>query len=66
MTGGRAAGTRPSQATEQNFQPLKRKMPFTSARPPFDSPNEYHFFSPAVKDRAASTEATEAIFIKTP
>ncbi|XP_020683158.1 transcription factor E2FA [Dendrobium catenatum] len=66
MSGGRGAGNRPTQPPAQIFHPLKHNLPFSSSRPPFVSPDEYHRFSPARNHRDATAEVAEAIVIKTP
>ncbi|WOL12740.1 transcription factor E2FB-like [Canna indica] len=66
MTGGRAAGTRAPQPPGQILQPLKRHLPFPSARPPFLAPDEYHRFPPPDGRRSASDEMADALVIKTP
>ncbi|XP_020584517.1 transcription factor E2FB-like [Phalaenopsis equestris] len=73
MSGGRAAGnrvraagTRAPPPPSQIFHPLKHSLPFSSSRPPFVSPDEYHRFSPARNHREGAGEAAEAIVIKTP
>ncbi|OAY76505.1 Transcription factor E2FA [Ananas comosus] len=64
--GGRAAGNQ--QSGQKIFQPLRRHLPFPSARPPFPAPDEYHRFSAADGRRvaAAADDMAEAVVIKTP
>ena len=66
MSGGRAAGNQSGQQIEQIFQATKRHAPFSSARPSFVSPDEYHQFSTADNRQAAGEEAAEVIVIRTP
>lgn len=66
MTGGRAAGNRSAQQQAgQIFQPLKRHLPFPSARPPFVAPDEYHRFS-AADCRRIADDVADALVVKTP
>ncbi|KAK8944310.1 Transcription factor E2FA [Platanthera zijinensis] len=66
MSGGRAAENGPTPRSGQIFHPFKHNHPFSSSRPPFVSPDEYHRFSPASNRREATAEATESIVIKMP
>ncbi|XP_077235647.1 transcription factor E2FB-like [Tasmannia lanceolata] len=60
MSGGRA-----SNHSGQILQSLKRHIPFSSAKPPFVSPEDYHRFSSG-EIRQPSGEDAEAIFVKSP
>lgn len=66
MSGGRAADNRPTPRPGQIFQPFKHNLPFSSSRPPFVSPDEYHRFSPARNHWETTAEAVESIVIKMP
>ncbi|PKA65385.1 Transcription factor E2FB [Apostasia shenzhenica] len=66
MSGGRAAGSRPTPPPGQIFHQLKRNLPLSSSRPPFVSPDEYHQFSPVISHREATAEGVVSIAIKTP
>ncbi|WOK97330.1 transcription factor E2FB [Canna indica] len=63
MSGGEAAGNRSGQQLGQIFQPPKQYLPFSSSRPSFVSPDEYHRFDGR---RGAGEEIVDALVIKTP
>lgn len=63
MTGGEAAGNRAGQQLGQIFKPPKQYLPFSSSRPPFVTPDEYHKFDGR---QSAPDEMVDALVIKTP
>ncbi|KAG0497297.1 hypothetical protein HPP92_001774 [Vanilla planifolia] len=65
MSGGRAAAKCSGPSSPQIFQPLRRHLPFPSARPPFASAEEYHQFSNSEGCQMAE-ELAEGLVIKTP
>ncbi|CAL9120160.1 unnamed protein product [Musa textilis] len=68
MSGGRAAGSRSTQPSRPILQQPKqrRRLLFSSARPPFVTPDEYHSF-PAPHGRPiAGNEMVDALVIKSP
>ncbi|XP_074591517.1 transcription factor E2FA-like [Curcuma longa] len=63
MTGGEAAGNRSEQQLAQIFKPPKRYLPFSSSRPPFFSPDEYHRFDSL---KGSNDEMVDALVLQTP
>ncbi|KAK6936265.1 E2F/DP family, winged-helix DNA-binding domain [Dillenia turbinata] len=47
-------------------QMLKRQLPFTSMKPPFASPGDYHHFSSSDLNRVSSNHDSDAIVVKSP
>lgn len=55
-----------AQPPEQIAQPLlKRQLPFSSMKPPFSVPADYHRFDPDSR-RLTSEQEAEAIIVKPP
>lgn len=55
-----------AQPPEQIAQPLlKRQLPFSSMKPPFSVPADYHRFDPDSR-RLTSDQEAEAIIVKPP
>ncbi|XP_021887509.1 transcription factor E2FB [Carica papaya] len=54
-----------SQSQSQSQPPLKRQLPFSSMKPPFSVPADYHRFSSAGTRRATDQEP-EAVVVKSP
>ncbi|KAI4322462.1 hypothetical protein L6164_022155 [Bauhinia variegata] len=63
MSGTRTPTTS-SQPPDQIMHSMKRQLPFSSMKPPFVAPGDYHRFTPDHR-RAAEREA-EAIVVKSP
>ncbi|XP_010246568.1 PREDICTED: transcription factor E2FA [Nelumbo nucifera] len=63
MSGARASN-RSAQPSGQILQPLKRHLPFSSTKPPFVPPDDYHRFSG--DNRRVANEEAEAIVVKSP
>ncbi|OVA07115.1 Transcription factor E2F/dimerization partner (TDP) [Macleaya cordata] len=63
MSGSRATN-RSAQPSEQIMQSLKRHLPFSSMKPPFVPPEDYHRFSGG--NRRVADEEVEAIVVKSP
>ena len=62
------SGTRPPATSSQPPEPImhsmKRQLPFSSMKPPFVAPGDYHRFAP--DHRRASDQEAEVIVVKTP
>ncbi|KAL6005400.1 E2F transcription factor 3 [Asimina triloba] len=68
LGGGRAPDyhCRPVQQQQQPvLQPLKRHLPFSSARPPFVSPDDYHQFSSG-GDSHVTDAGNDSLVVRTP
>ncbi|MQL89379.1 hypothetical protein Taro_021957 [Colocasia esculenta] len=68
MSGGGSravANNRSGQPPGQILQPLRRHLPFPSAKPPFVSPDDYHRFS-AGDNSQVTEEVTEVVVVRTP
>ncbi|XP_010262959.1 PREDICTED: transcription factor E2FA-like [Nelumbo nucifera] len=63
MSGARASN-RSAQPSGQILQPLKRHLPFSSTKPPFVPPDDYHRFSR--ESRKVADEEADAIVVKSP
>ncbi|KAJ7948043.1 Transcription factor [Quillaja saponaria] len=61
MSGTRASNPS-SQQPEQIKQSMKRQLPFSSMKPPFAAPGDYHRFAP--DNRGAGEQEAEAIVVK--
>ncbi|KAJ8476988.1 hypothetical protein OPV22_020715 [Ensete ventricosum] len=68
MSGGRAAGSRSAQPSRPILQQPKQRRPllFSSARPPFVTPDEYHSFPVPHGRPIAGNEMVDALVIKSP
>ncbi|XP_077230298.1 transcription factor E2FB-like [Tasmannia lanceolata] len=64
MSGGRASN-RSAQPSDQILNSLKRHLPFSSVKPPFVSPENYHRFSSGENLRPSDEDA-EALVFKSP
>ncbi|KAG6632044.1 hypothetical protein I3843_13G115400 [Carya illinoinensis] len=67
MSGSRTpTPSRPSPSSQiiQQQQPLRRQLPFSSFKPPFGAPADYHRF--ADPPRGATDHEAEAIVVKSP
>ncbi|KAK9156823.1 hypothetical protein Scep_003397 [Stephania cephalantha] len=58
------SGSRPAPSSGQIVQSLKRQLPFSSAKPPFVPPDDYHRFS--VGPRRVGDDQADMIVVKSP
>lgn len=61
------SGSRPPNSSghlpDQIMHSLKRQLPFSSVKPPFASPGDYHRFAP---DSRLADQESDAIVVKSP
>ncbi|KAK6926525.1 E2F/DP family, winged-helix DNA-binding domain [Dillenia turbinata] len=55
-----------NQSAQPPGQMLKRQLPFTSMKPPFAPPDDYHHFSSSDLSRVSSNHDADAIVVKSP